>query len=503
MTLIDQRILIDAPLHVVWKMLIDPRELRGWHAGYTSVSILTTHETGEGVRRRCGLSATGKDVFEEITVWVEGLGYEYRVVEGGPWRSLTGRFRLQAMPDGTSVQWVIAYQPKGVIGLVRDRFGGRRAMTEMMSASLAELRRRVNAMGVRMDDSYRERVGIRGRLDASERAHYQRRYPSAHDTGEGQAPVSAPAAVPSVPLTPVPSFVADLTDGESGQPDTKPRKPSGLAEAIDLAQKAQAPVIESPAAAPLLHEPPISPEDTPRHGVQPVVTADSAPAPAASPLPYSSNAADFARPESAPEVVPSAPVSPAPARVSISPALADDEDILDFHRQATPPRGMPAVRVETAATEDTPPEPEWVAPPDVVPPPEIVPPPSYRSEAPQPAAPISAARPAVPPPAEVGPVERAPARPPQTPKSDTGEMSIWEVFGVPRPSEQDAEALNTLIRTTQTRERAGLTSRDAQGSIRRVFRRPRRVRTLRRNRAGLRWRLALQKARIRLFWRRQ
>ena len=53
MPLIDQRILIDAPPEVVWQVFSDQNQLAQWHAGVTSVSVLTTQQRGTGVRRRC------------------------------------------------------------------------------------------------------------------------------------------------------------------------------------------------------------------------------------------------------------------------------------------------------------------------------------------------------------------------------------------------------------------------------------------------------------------
>jgi len=42
--LIDQRILIDAPPDAVWQVISDQSQLVRWHAGYTSVSVLTTQQ---------------------------------------------------------------------------------------------------------------------------------------------------------------------------------------------------------------------------------------------------------------------------------------------------------------------------------------------------------------------------------------------------------------------------------------------------------------------------
>ena len=78
----------------------------------------------------------------QVTAWVDGLGYEYSMVEGGAYRSYQARFRLQPGPDGTSVQWTLTYQPRGLFGALRDRFQGRRAQAAAMAASLRRLKHR-------------------------------------------------------------------------------------------------------------------------------------------------------------------------------------------------------------------------------------------------------------------------------------------------------------------------------------------------------------------------
>ena len=430
MTLIDQRILISAPPEGVWRILSDPNQLSRWHTGYRGVSVLTTQAVGVGTRRRCTLS-TGKDVIEEITAWVEGWGYEYHLVEGGPFRAFQGRFRLQAGPDGTSVQWTIAYQPKGLIGLIRDRLGGRRRIQDMMATSLRQLRRAVEELGLRLDENYRSRVAIRERLSADERAQYQRRYQSPE--ADAQPPILADGAQPE------PSFVRELTGTASASPadpleDTQPKPPHDLREAV-----------ETPDAPP-----------APRTDVPPEHAA-------------------FAPP-------------PAPA----SAADTDDETIPDYKR-VTPPRGIPSVRPSTVPTSAEPPAADEHAAEDA----------SFtRGErstdeaafAPEPAT-VKAPLPEEPRPTLV--VERrdttqppAPRLPPQTPKHDAGEISIWDVFGIRRPSEQDSEVLNSLMQSVQARTAS---SRLVNG---RIPKRPLRVR-LPSVGLGLRLRLALQAAGVR------
>ena len=240
MALIDQRILIDAPTEAVWQVISDPMKLPKWHTGYSAVSVLTTLPGGVGARWRCTVRG-GKDVIEQITGWVEGLGYEYTQVEGGPYRNSHGRIRLQAGPDGTTVQWTFSYEPKGLLGAVKNRLSGRRRTVEMMATSLRQLRREVDALGTRMSDTERAKVSIRGRMNADERAQYQRRYAPPQGTpvtpGESVPVVPSPSDVDLIPPAAVPSFVVGLThEGEepdySHKADTKPKAPPGLREAI-------------------------------------------------------------------------------------------------------------------------------------------------------------------------------------------------------------------------------------------------------------------------------
>jgi hypothetical protein len=436
--LIDQRILIDASPQVIWDLISDPDKLTRWHTGYAGVSVLTTQRTGAGTRRRCALAGGGKDVIEEITAWMDGLGYEYRLIEGGPYRAMQGRLRLQAVPDGISVQWTISYQPKGLLGLLRDYLGGHRRVAQMMADSLRQLRRQVEAQGVRMTEEQRAKAGIQDRLDANARAQYQRRFappPGLESPDQPDAVMPAvdlsptleessqatPPPVPEVPAAPVPSFVAEL-EIEIGEPDfdpeadTRPRAPEGLREAlVEQASVESRPIID-----------PIRPGERTLVGTEiRAQTAGVVPPPPERITP----------PEpAAPVVLPSA-ASPSPAAPPAAPEPT--------HQRVTPARGIPSV-------------------------------------VPTPRAPVADDN------ADV-------KRPPQTPKTDSGEISIWEVFGVKRPSEQDNEVLQDLFRSVSP-SRKKITRRRVVPRLHQRRRRTRPVETV----VGLRVWLALRAARIRL-----
>jgi hypothetical protein len=422
-TLIDQRILIDAPPQVIWEYLTDPEKLVGWHAGYSGISVLTTQQAGVGVRRRCAVTGGGKDVIEQIVAWVEGLGYEYTLVEGGPYRSFRGRFRLQPGPDGTSVQWTIEYKPRGLFGRLRDALSERKQLAAMMTASLRELRQQINALGLRMDDSYRARLGIQGRLNAAERAQYRRRHPAPESAAIAQSPETTAAEQP-VSAPPTAAIIPEpVTTGEvppvRHEADTEPRPPAGLREAL-AAQETEA-----------LPPPPPPGQITPPVPLPPVT----------------------------PSLPKTAPLSTPPAD----------------HQRPTPPRGIPAVRPMGTAEDQ---ERAFARPPE-------------RADDTAPGRPTPP-RGVTTPPGQDTTVDERPTLPPPVPKTDTGELSIWEIFGIPRPSEQDEAALRGLIESVEARQ----ASDKRRQWLRYGFRHAPRVR-LGHFAQGLRARLTLARARVR------
>lgn len=499
MTLIDQRILIDAPPHIVWDFIADPAKITRWHTAYRSISVLTTQQTGLGTRRRCTMADGSKDTIEEITAWVEGLGYEYTLIEGGPYSSFRGRLRLTAGPDGTTVQWTVTYRPRGLFRGVSNLISGRRQMQAMMAEALRRLRRQVDELGLRMDADYRQRVSMRGRLNHSERLEYQRRHAQAPTPSEALAPVSEPMApgpapaippagpgpiarpaaelplppqirppAPAVPLspTPAPSFVDDLLRQEDAAAHAQ-AEPAADVSAPQVLRDVLA-VFESPPALEDLPGAPtftvtLAQDNTPvRLPPRPVVTPQSEPLIAA------------------PEPLPAPPVPD--------------------HSLPTPPRGIPAVRVpgeaEPVSTDAVlPHEPAIPAGPSPEPAGPLLP--VDRASAPTPPRGI----PSVPPPSIAAqsrppvPRQERPDLPPPTPATDTGELSIWEVFGIRRPSERDAEALQELISSVSNEPQP----RRARKAHRlRWARRSVSVRRLQ-IAIGLRARLARQHARLRHF----
>ncbi len=167
MTLIDYRVLVSAPPEIVWELLSHLPSIPKWHVNCTQASILTTQQEGAGVRCRLNMQA-GPDIVLDILSWYSNLGYEYTVVDG-PYRVSKGRIRLQAIPEGTTVQWTFEYELGGFAASMRD-MSTRRRLTNEVEASLKRLKKLVESTGIRMDDQTRERVSLRPAPTAKERA---------------------------------------------------------------------------------------------------------------------------------------------------------------------------------------------------------------------------------------------------------------------------------------------------------------------------------------------
>ncbi|MCD4685530.1 MAG: SRPBCC family protein, partial [Anaerolineae bacterium] len=502
-----------------------------WHTGYRNISVLTTQQMGLGTRRRCALATGGKDVIEEITAWAEGFGYEYTLIEGGPYRTLKGRLRLTAGPNGTTVQWTVTYTRKGIIGKLRNTLSGKRQMHTMMGVSLRHLRHQIDELGLRMDADYRARVSMRDRLDHDARLQYQqRRYAEeAADSGDAtpitaiddapdmeeptaQLPPTAHSAAPPVKMPPaahvaepsafraaeaevqlpstgqlapppedtrfdapdmdiatdaeiaipddgVPSFVDELLS-ETDQPDdyahtadTEPKPPEGLREALE-AQDIHEPTngIAAQITGELAHENAAALVSDTFDAVEtrePVEKRHtSRELPAIQVEPDDDMLAPDATPGSArsiPEVSPMYSGDPAHPPTAEEPALDagepiplydDYDDTALEHTRPTPPRGLAAaIREQATMTpiasdpDSAPAEPVSATPTPVRGTPNVLS-------------------------ARLAEEPRERHLPPPTSKTDTGEVSIWEVFGTQRPSEHDEHALQDLIESVSAREAA-------------------------------------------------
>ncbi len=369
MTLVDQRILIPAPMQSVWQIIADHRQLPKWRNDVASVSVLTTEPSRVGTRRRISRKNGKRDLIEEMVVWYEGIGYEYTLIEGSDYRSYRSRIRLQAAADGTIVQWVISYE---LGGLLRRIIGGRRRkkkLEAMTIDSLRQLRRYVESTGARLDDTYRLKNSIQAAPDVQARAQYGAKLIAQEESSRQVAAIQADqvsSAEGSPRIVEPPRRIDDTPSVPYATP------PSFLKEALQTSE-----LTLPTGVKPVLTEPT---QDT-----QPVssaeVTDDTTPKP-------------VVKIEEPP--IPPDSTQPRPA------IILDDADELKDSKQTSELSDSAArqqVMEMKPITSDELDDELEVSNPDL---------------------------------------------PPLTPKRDTGEVSIWEVFGLRRPSDELSQIITEL-----------------------------------------------------------
>lgn len=260
MTIIDQRILIPANADVVWALLSDLASNPKWQVDSRSVSFLTSLREGPGTRWRT-THANGQESVQEITVWYDGLGYEYTYVDGAPFRESKGRIRLQEIAEGTIVQWTFTYEMPGVIGSLRNSLSTKRQLEGSLVDSLKGLWRHINQSGG-SQQFHEAKSLMRDQLDYEQRAQYKPRHKLVGSTEPPQAPKREIAPNPIIDEPPI------------SDEDTKPRQPVALpiAEPVEVPPIADDPDFlfrpatlqpADPPMEPVLNLPPVNFEPIP------------------------------------------------------------------------------------------------------------------------------------------------------------------------------------------------------------------------------------------------
>jgi uncharacterized membrane protein len=410
-SLIDQRILIVAPVEAVWTYVSDPALMSKWNKNCKQISVLTTRTTGVGTRRRC-VGVDGRAVVEETTAYFENIGYEYHVVDG-PYRDFRGRFRLQAIPEGTIVNWTVEYHLRGVLPGVRNALSFRRHYEDMMADSLRQLRRMVEASGIQLDPEKHARYAMQDGPSAEARAS---RSPEltrpAGSAAKGQRAMKA-VSVGEDDLPEMP--------GADFAPPTVVRTPPPPPEAIPVGEP---PIVLSDTAEILVPAGEEKHDTKPRppHGLREAIAGQAEKDRCAPP-----DESDLERAATAP-TVPVSLVAPPP-----EPPVAQETQTVPL--QASPP---PRLDVPSSLPENGPPSfptPEpWQ--------PFHEPPHSLEDTSAGQAAARKASEPEA-------------IKPPPTDKRDTGEISIWDVFGIERPSERAQAELEAVIASLQPENALG------------------------------------------------
>jgi hypothetical protein len=223
MNILDHRILVPKSPQVVWEVLSDLSKNPTWQVNYSTISFLTSRHTGSGVRWRY-TTTTGREYVAETTAWYDGLGYEYILVDGVQFRENKGRIRLQEIAEGTIVQWTFSYDVGGVLGGVRNALTYKRQFEPVMVDSLKMLWR---VMHQAQDESSREAKSIlREGLNYEARAQYKPRHPST----KADSPATEPNIQPIIVEPPI------------SDDDTRPRAPV-VTDVPAAAEQAEEPMI--------------------------------------------------------------------------------------------------------------------------------------------------------------------------------------------------------------------------------------------------------------------
>ncbi|MFW5771808.1 MAG: SRPBCC family protein [Phototrophicaceae bacterium] len=385
MTTIDQRILIPASPDVVWAYISSIERNREWRVDHQDLAFITTFRKGQGTRWRY-TNGSRQEYVAEITAWYERMGYEYHIVDGGPFKTNRGRIRLQEIAEGTIIQWTFNYEIGGLLGGMRDAIGVRRNMENIIVDSLWALWRNIGQDEKARAESYTPKMLMREAPDVQSRANYTPRHPSVFRHG-GPAPTptaapessvlqqqmqqSEPPPAPSEPAPPVPAASSPIVEPPVSDEDTRPRQ--------SIATSQEPPPVTQP-----------PPADEPAAEREPDFLRDLAPA--GDPQQPPSETDDVFKPPQPVEAPPEpergvATSGPAPTVETSEPKPEPETPAASLEAE-TPPRD----ELAASATEVSTPEQEPTAP--------VV--------------------------SDTGP---------RTDLSDTASVSIFELFGVPRPSE--------------------------------------------------------------------
>lgn len=198
MNVIDHGILIPVPPDRVWHILSDINRISEWHTDCRSVAFLTSLRSGPGTRWRL-TNKRGHEYVLEITTWYDRLGYEYRYVDGVSLKENRGLLRLQEVPEGTVVQWTFNYRPKGLLGATG--LGSKRAINSLMVDSLRSLYRYLTKpTDTSKTAGFEAKSLMRDAPDVEARQHYRPRHPSVLQENES-ADTGEPATQPNVAFT--------------------------------------------------------------------------------------------------------------------------------------------------------------------------------------------------------------------------------------------------------------------------------------------------------------
>jgi hypothetical protein len=215
MDTIDQRILIPASPTAVWRFVSDITHNVDWQVNCRSISFLTTSHEGRGARWR-HTTTRQRDIVIEATAWYEGLGYEYRIVDGVTYSDNRGRLRLQEVAEGTVVQWTFSYSVGGLFGGIRNSVSLRRNIENNIVESLWNLWRQLSEGG-KQDGQYIPKSLMRDAPDVEARSAYKPKHPSALQEKYDES------GLPSIEANNIQAEPVSISEPPIAEDDTRPR----------------------------------------------------------------------------------------------------------------------------------------------------------------------------------------------------------------------------------------------------------------------------------------
>lgn len=183
-TVIDHAIAIPTRPGAVWQVISDISNLPTWHPDSKRVQYLTTIKSGRSTRWR-NTTQSNKEQVLEITAWYEGLGYEYRIVDGSNYPKNSGRIRLQEAPEGTVVQWTFSYEMNGFLSNLRNKLSMKGNADKEIVQGLRNLY--VLIKESKLDevlDPEQSKAYLKIAPNVEQRASYQPKYPTRKSSQE-------------------------------------------------------------------------------------------------------------------------------------------------------------------------------------------------------------------------------------------------------------------------------------------------------------------------------
>lgn len=225
-TVIDHAIAIPTRPANVWQVISDISNLPTWHPDSQRVQYLSTMKSGRGTRWR-NTTNSNKEQVVEITAWYDGLGYEYRIIDGSSYPQNRGRIRLQEAPEGTVVQWTFSYHTSGFFNNLRNNLSLKGRADKEVIQGLRNLY--VFVKDSKLDENLNPELSkayLKEAPNVEERASYQPRYPSKVSDGDVVQEIEADKDVVFKPpsekqLQPVVS-VAKIVEPALTDEDTHP-----------------------------------------------------------------------------------------------------------------------------------------------------------------------------------------------------------------------------------------------------------------------------------------